>query len=125
MIVCLFLAPIESAQYAENESADKLKPLDFHDKSSGAEAAAANEGGLKVTLSQAMMNSNLLNQLPKYIFQSEHERLKSVKHILDEVKEQQSRDNDPLASSGGEVSEYPIEYYEHQQHALQRHMSIK
>ena len=72
-----------------------------------------------------MMNSNHLNQLPKYIFQSEHDRLKSVKHILQEVQEKQNRENDPLENGGGEVSEYPIEYYEHQQHALQRHMSIK
>ena len=83
--------------------------------------------GLKHTLSQAMMNSTLLHSLPKYIFQSEHSRLKSVTSILKEVKEQQSRDAalQQAANTEFEVSEYPIEYYEHQQHAIERQLNSK
>ena len=84
---------------------------------------------IKTTLSQAMMNSNLYQSLPKYIFQSEHAPLERVKDILNEVKEQQNRESQDIHTVGsgdyGEVSEYPIEMYEHQQHAIERHMSIK
>ncbi len=81
---------------------------------------------LKPTISEAMMNSNLLQSLPKYIFQSEHEPLKSVKSILKKAKEDQAKDETPdIVNSAYEPPEYPIEIYEHQQHALQRHMSIK
>lgn len=73
-----------------------------------------------------MMNSHLLNSLPKYIFQTDHARLTSVANILKEVKEQQSRDGAlNTINDLGEVSEYPIEFYENQQHAIERHMSIK
>ena len=82
--------------------------------------------GLKPTLSQAMMNSNLYQSLPKYIFQSEHAPLGKVNEILNEVKEQQNRDSEIHIVNGDyEVAEYPIEMYEHQQHAIERHMSIK
>lgn len=82
---------------------------------------------LKPTFSQAMLSSNLYNSLPKYIFQSEHAPLDKVKEILDEVKEQQNRDSEVhmVNGVGYEVAEYPIEMYENQQHAIERHMSIK
>lgn len=74
-----------------------------------------------------MLSSNLYNSLPKYIFQSEHAPLDKVKEILDEVKEQQNRDSEVhmVNGVGYEVAEYPIEMYENQQHAIERHMSIK
>ena len=82
--------------------------------------------GLKQTFSEATMNSHLLNSLPKYIFQTDHAALKSVANIINEVKEQQSRDAAMnIIDSECEVSEYPIEFIENQQHAIQRHMSIK
>lgn len=68
-----------------------------------------------------MMNSNLLNSLPKYIFQSEHERLTSVNNIIKDLKEQQDREHMVAC----EVSEYPIEYIENQAHVINRHISIK
>jgi hypothetical protein len=81
---------------------------------------------LKQTHSEAMMNSHLLNSLPKYIFQTDHgSKLKSVKSILKEVEEQQNREENGVSFGLSEVSEYPIELYEHQQHAIERHMSIK
>ena len=82
-------------------------------------------GGLKQTHSEAMMNSHLLNSLPKYIFQTDHSSLKSVKNILKEVEEQQRREDNGLLGGITEVSEYPIELYEHREHAIERHMSIK
>ena len=77
-----------------------------------------------------MMNSNLLTSLPKYIFQSEHERLTSVKNILNDLKEQQARESANNAGAdellnGGEVSEYPIEHIENQAHVIHRHLNIK
>ena len=72
-----------------------------------------------------MMNSHLLNSLPKYIFQTDHSSLKCVKSILKEVQEQQNREDNGVNFGLSEVSEYPIELYEHQQHAIERHMSIK
>lgn len=106
----------------------KLKDESLHGTKETTSKSTENDSGLKPTLSQAMMNSHLLQALPKYIFQSDHESLKSVNNILKEVKEQQNRD-DRIGNigniGGGEVSEYPIEHYEHQQHAIERHMSIK
>lgn len=83
---------------------------------------------LKTTLSQAMMNSNLLNSLPKYIFQTDHSRLTSVNNIIKDIKEQQQQSHETvvdLANGGCEVSEYPIEFIENQAHAINRHISIK
>jgi hypothetical protein len=82
---------------------------------------------LKPSKSQAMMNSNLLHSLPKYIFQSEHSGLKSAESLVKKVKEQQTSKDDPTvgAESECEVSEYPIEFYENQQHAIERHMKKK
>jgi hypothetical protein len=123
-----------SCQNDEDEEADKLNMSNEDNQSdnsmstdnSTASGSNENGGALKETISQAMMNSNLLNSLPKYIFQSEHSRLKSVTSILKEVKEQQSRDAAlQSTTSECEVSEYPIEFYENQQHAIERHMSIK
>lgn len=89
---------------------------------------SGNSGGggstLRPTLSQAMMNSNLLNSLPKYIFQSDHERLTSVNEIIKDLKEQQERQQN-LTDTACEVSEYPIEYIENQAHVIKRHMNIK
>lgn len=129
-----------SCQDEESESGDEVISEKVNDddetksdKSSSSLSSSHNDsgtniadGGLKQTVSQAMMNSNLLNSLPKYIFQSEHSRLKSVTSILKEVKEQQSRDAALQSITDQcEVSEYPIEFYENQQHAIERHMSIK
>jgi hypothetical protein len=129
-----------SCQDEESESGDEVLSEKVNDddeiksdKSSSSLSSSNNDsgtniadGGLKQTVSQAMMNSNLLNSLPKYIFQSEHSRLKSVTSILKEVKEQQSRDAALQSITDQcEVSEYPIEFYENQQHAIERHMSIK
>lgn len=85
-------------------------------------------GGLKPTLSQAMMNSNLLNSLPKYIFQSDHEQLTSVNKYIQDLKEQQAAHNSSTADlnelgSACEVSEYPIEFIENQAHVINRHIS--
>lgn len=105
---------------------NQLQKLLDEESNSGSSSLSTSpsSGGLKQTISQAMMNSNLLNSLPKYIFQSDHARLASVKNILKESKEQQNREEN-LTNNFGEVSEYPIEFYEHQQHAIERHMSIK
>ena len=83
----------------------------------------SNNVSLKPTLSEAMMKSNLYQSLPKYIFQTEHAPLKMVNNILHNVQEQQTKES--MISDPCEVSEYPIEIYEHQQHAIERHMSIK
>ena len=82
---------------------------------------------LKPSKSQAMMNSNLLHSLPKYIFQSNHSGLKSAERLVKKVKEQQTSKDDATvgAESEFEVSEYPIEFYENQQHAIERHMKKK
>jgi hypothetical protein len=102
---------------------------EFHSTSNNSNDESTNNLSghtLKPTLSEAMMNSNLLQSLPKYIFQSDHEPLKSVKSILRKAKEDQAKDETPdIVNNGYELPEYPIEIYEHQQHALQRHMSIK
>lgn len=100
-----------------------------HDKPSNNSNGSSNHktnggsgaGELKPTFSQITMNSHLFNNLPKYIFQSEHAALKSVAKFKDQQK------NDPLnhLNLGYEVSEYPIEMIESQQHALERHMSIR
>jgi hypothetical protein len=84
----------------------------------------SNNGDLKSTPSQTMLNSNLLNQLPHYIFQSDHASLKSVKNFLNEVKMQNNPDA-ALNNSNYELSDYPIEYIENQLHAIERHMSIR
>jgi hypothetical protein len=88
------------------------------------EAQKNNNKTMKPTLSQSTMNSHLFNSLPKYIFQSTHAALKSVNSILEEAKEQQRREA-AINASEVESMEYPIEYIENQQHALQRHLSIK
>ncbi len=62
--------------------------------------------------------TQLLNILPKYIFDAEHSKLKSVDSIIKSIHEHDA------TLHTGEVSEYPIEYYENQQHAIQRHMNI-
>lgn len=73
-----------------------------------------------------MMNSNLFNSLPKYIFQSDHERLSRVTNIIKDLKEQQARESSAdLNFDAGEVSEYPIEFIENQAHVINRHMNIK
>ena len=92
------------------------------------QSAAGAGTNLKPTFSQTTMNSHILNSLPKYIFQTDHAALKSVTNILNELKEQLSRDEDFDQISTPtiyEVSEYPIAFIENQQHAIQRHMSIK
>lgn len=81
---------------------------------------------LKETFSQAMLNSELYQSLPKYIFQSDHKPLTKVKSIYDETKVQQQRELEMDDSLGDcELSEYPIEHIEQQEHAFKRQMSIK
>lgn len=89
---------------------------------------AGSENRLKPTLSQAMMNSNLLNSLPKYIFQSDHEQLTSVNKYIQDLKDQHGNDssadlNSADLNSACEVSEYPIEFIENQAHVINRHIS--
>ncbi len=60
-----------------------------------------------------------LNSLPKYIFETDHTQLKSVDSILKKIQLTEPFDD------CGEVSEYPIEYYENQQHAIERQMSVR
>lgn len=67
-----------------------------------------------------MMNSNLYQSLPKYIFQTEHAPLTMVNNILHNVQEKQAKES--MINDAGEVSEYPIEIYEHQQHAIEQLM---
>jgi hypothetical protein len=62
--------------------------------------------------------TQLLNTLPKYIFDAEHSKLKSVDSIIKNIQEYDT------SLHTGEVSEYPIEYYENQKHAIERHMNI-
>jgi hypothetical protein len=93
-----------------------------------AETSSASPLPMKPTFSETTMNSHLLNALPKYIFQTDHAALKSVSTIIKEVKEKQSREEaDSLnrVNSEYEVGEYPIEFLENQQHAIERHMSIR
>lgn len=78
---------------------------------------------LRPTLSQAMMNSNLLNSLPKYIFQSDHEQLTSVNKYIQDLKDQEARESSAGLNAACEVSEYPIEFIEHQAHVINRHIS--
>jgi hypothetical protein len=59
-----------------------------------------------------------LNSLPKYIFESDHSQLKSVESVLKKISSDAFDDC-------GEVSEYPIEYYENQEHAIQRNISVR
>ncbi len=81
---------------------------------------------LKETFSQAMLHSELYQSLPKYIFQSEHKPLERVKKVYEETRVQQQRELDMDSSMGDcELSEYPIEHIEQQEHALQRQLSIK
>jgi hypothetical protein len=117
--------PIVSCKYSDESEEDSQRSR----SDSPPEVIKEKEPAfIKTTLSQAMMNSNLYQSLPKYIFQSEHAPLERVKDILNEVKEQQNRESDIINTTTNgdyEVSEYPIEMYEHQQHAIERHMSIK
>jgi hypothetical protein len=69
------------------------------------------------------MNSNLLNSFPQYIFQNEHERLESVNKIIEEQKK--NDDESRLETASCEVSEYPIEFYQNQQHIIDKYMSNK
>lgn len=59
-----------------------------------------------------------LNSLPKYIFEANLDKLKSVDKILKQTGTERLNDC-------GEVSDYPIEYYERQQQAIERHMSVR
>ena len=70
------------------------------------------------------MNFDALNSLPNYIFESNHNDLESVENIMKQVKLQENHDIE-LCKTDYEVSEYPIEYYENQQHAIERHMKKK
>jgi len=81
---------------------------------------------LKETFSQAMLNSELYQSLPKYIFQSDHKPLELVRKVYDETRVQQQREIDMDSSlTDCEISEYPIEYIEQQEHALKRQMNLK
>lgn len=113
----------KSDQSSSNpEELDVINKLDLNEQDSGPK-----NGGLKQTYSEAMMNSQLLNSLPKYIFQSNHARLTSVTPFINEIKEQKNLDGSSASFpiSNDEVSEYPIEIIENQKHAIERHMSIK
>ncbi|CAF0741436.1 unnamed protein product [Brachionus calyciflorus] len=114
---------------SNSEELDEVKNLEIHDQHNNGHNGTngkhnGSNGGLKQTYSEAMMNSQLLNSLPKYIFQSNHARLTSVTPFINEIKEQQNLELNDKAIDG-EVSEYPIELIESQQHAIERHMSIK
>jgi hypothetical protein len=107
-------------------SSNDTSTLSTDSGSSEATGGSARDS-LKPTFSQATMNSHLLNALPKYIFQTDHAALKSVSTIIAEVKEKQSREDESLnrVNSEYELGEYPIELLENQQHAIERHMSIR
>lgn len=103
------------------------KNVELKESSDGVEATDDSHK-LKQTHSQALMNSTLLHSLPKYIFQSDHDRLERVKDIMKDLKGNRNQSSESLSeliNNDCEVSEYPIEYYENQQHAIHRHMSIK
>lgn len=108
---------------SNTEELDVVNKLDSNEQNGSSEK----NGSLKQTYSEAMMNSQLLNSLPKYIFQSNHARLTSVTPFINEIKEQKNLDGSSadFQKSNDEVSEYPIELIENQKHAIERHMSIK
>lgn len=113
----------KSNQSSSNqEELDVINKLDLNEQDNGQK-----NDGLKKTYSEAMMNSQLLNSLPKYIFQSNHARLTSVTPFINEIKEQKNLDGSSanFQIPSDEVSEYPIEILENQKHAIERHMSIK
>lgn len=67
---------------------------------------------------ETIMNSDAFNSLPN------HNGLECIENIMKQVKLQENHDIE-LCKTDYEVSEYPIEYYENQQHAIERHMKKK
>ena len=106
-----------------NEDDDELNAI-RDGNNNPVEAGNPPAHSMRETLSQAMLNSNLYQSLPKYIFQSEHEPLQLIKDLYEESKQQQNKGIE-MDNGDCELSEYPIEFIEQQQHALQRQMSIK
>jgi hypothetical protein len=68
------------------------------------------------------MDSYFLNSLSK--FESNHNELESVKNIIKEIKSKENHDIE-LSKTDFEAPEYPIENYENQQHAIERHIKKK
>jgi hypothetical protein len=65
------------------------------------------------------MNTNSLNSLPQYIFQNKHDCLENVNQIIE------NQNDNSLENKSSEVSEYPIEFYQNQQHVVNKYLSSK
>ena len=89
-----------------------------HSQNSGLTASSTPISSNNSVLSPLASAKFDLNSLPKYIFESDHSQLKSVESVLKKISSDAFDDC-------GEVSEYPIEYYENQEHAIQRNISVR
>lgn len=66
------------------------------------------------------MNSNILNSLPQYIFQNEHDKLDSINKL-----EMKNDDDVTLNMANSELSEYPIEIHQNQEHIVNKYINNK
>lgn len=108
-----------------DDSAILSKNNGYHDRkseistlSSASNSSAAININSNPLVSPSANQKYDLNSLPKYIFDSDHSQLKSVETILKKISLETFDDS-------GEVSEYPIEIFENQEHEIQRSISVR